>query len=214
MPVWDKKDNEGIDTVLVRGDFHKLKLAGAQEVASAIKAYDCVYGMKFGWGIGPASQEESEYPLITKVKLGKGEVWYLEANIFSDYNENANWTQISWYRGLLEKLLPTPSLRIISDNGTVEGVLHESKESSWIFILNHGGEQFSNNPGNQQKWARTFEPLPAFPIKIEIAVRNKKPKNVSCMGKKIEYSQKNGKLTIEIKADTIWKALKINWQKG
>jgi len=211
MPVWNKEDNEGIDTVLVRGDFHKLKLTGAEKITSAIKPYDCIHGLKFGWGIGPASREESEYPLITKMKLGKGEVWYLEANIFSDYNENANWTQISWYRRLLEQVIPSPSLRIISEAGTVEGVLHENKESSWIFIMNHGGEQYSNNPGNQQKWARTFEPLPAFPIRIELAAKNQNPKNVSSMGKTIEYSLKNGKVIIKMKADAIWKALKIDW---
>lgn len=212
MPVWNNDDiGGGVHTVLARGDFYKIELTGAEKVIPAIKPYDCLYGVKFGWGIGPASCEPSEYPLLTKMSIGKGEVWYLEASIFSDYEENANWTQISWFRGLLEKIIPDPDLRVVSEAGTVEGVLHKSEKSSWVFLINHGGEQYSGNPGDIKKWTRTFEPLPPFPIRVELTADNKQPDSVLCMGEKIDYSIANGKIVIEMTLDKIWKAIRINW---
>ncbi|MHC4872076.1 MAG: alpha-L-fucosidase [Planctomycetota bacterium] len=209
--TWEKEDNDGIDTVLIRGDFHKVKTTGAEVVMEAIKPYDCIYGLKFGWGIGPASFEKSGNPLLTKCKVGKGEVWFLEGNLFSDYEENANWTQISWYRHLLAKIITKPDLRIISEAGTIEGVMHANEKSSWTFILNHGGEQYSGNPGDCKKWTRTFEPLPAFPIRVEFAAKNDKPKSVTCMGNPIDYKIEDGNVVINMKLDAVWKAIRIDW---
>jgi hypothetical protein len=93
--------------VLVRGDFHRVKLAGAATVLHAIPAYDATNGFRYGWGIGPACDKPSSHPALTCSKLGRGEVWWLGTPIFTDYAQHANWQQLAWFRALLARIKPS-----------------------------------------------------------------------------------------------------------
>ena len=208
LPFWTAPDDQS--PVLVRGDFHRLALDGAATVLPAIRPYDCDHGVRFGWGIGPASVEPSELAALTRLKLGAGAVWYLEAPIFTDYEENANWTQIAWARDLLEQIVPEPTARVVSEAGTVEIVAHANASTTWAFLINHGGEQLCGSPG--KAWARTFAPVPPYPIRVEIRdASGRTPATVTAVGEPVPFSVADGTVEMDLTMDTIWRVLRVDW---
>jgi len=206
LPPW----SSGEQPVLVRGDFHRLSLSTAEPVLHAIQPYDCRHGIRFVFGgLGPASAEVSPYPALTRRRLGNGEIWYLEANIFTNYREIADWTQIAWTRSLLECLTPRPAARLVSQTGTVELVVHANAASTWLFLVNHGGEQLNGRYG----WTRTFMPVPAFPVTLEVrSPSGNTPQRVTRTGRSVKrWSFAGGTVTISLTMDTIWSVIRIDW---
>ena len=141
--------------------------------------------------------------------MGRGEVWYLEAALFSDYEAHANWTQIAWFRNLLSRLVPEPVAAVVSDAGTVELVAHGNENTTWAFLINHGGEQLV--PA-ERAWSRTFTPLPAFPVTLRICdASGREPKSVTAGAKGISWTMKAGAVEIAMAVDEIWRIVRVNW---
>jgi len=125
--------------------------------------YDCSHGMRFGHATGPISFECSDAPALTRHAVGRGAVWYLEANIGTCYQTVANYWQADWFRGLFERLLPRPTVRVVSEAGSVEVVVHATQDAVWAFLINHGGEQLCHGSAT----SRVFEWVPPYPIVLE-----------------------------------------------
>jgi len=202
FPAWETEGRP----VLVRGEFRKFKAAG-ETVANAIAPYDCSFGMRFGWGMGPASDQPSANPLLVRRALGGGEVWYLGAKLFSDYNWGANWTQIAWFRQLLGRVL-RPSVQLVSEAGSVEVVKRRLGSSTWYVLVNHGGERVT--PG--QLWTRTFGPPPAYPVTLVLREAAAPPKAVTVNDVAIKWRQlPDGTVALDLAMDSFWKVLRVDW---
>jgi hypothetical protein len=206
LPLWQADPDRS--PVLVRGDFHQLHLAEAEAVLPAIEPYDCRHGLRFGWGIGPAAGAPSAWPALTRRRLGAGEAWYLEAPIFSDYRQQANWTQIDWFRELLARLLPRPSARLISESGLVELTASANANSTWAFLVNHGGDQLVGDV----HWSRVLPPPPPYPVKIELAApADKKPERVTINAQPIAWNSRENRVEIPLTMDAYWKIVRVDW---
>ena len=207
LPLWETPEEKS--PVLVRGDFHKLGASEAETVLPAIRPYDCDHGVRFGWGIGPASDEPSEFPALVRRQMGQGEIWYLEAPVFTDYEENANWTQIDWFRELLRRIVPEQTARVVSDAGSVEVVVHANQNTTWAFLINHGGEQLTRG----RAWSRTFAPVPPFAIRLEIRVPSgRTPASVTWAGEAVPWCLAGESLVIEQNLDAIWRVFRVDWR--
>ena len=208
LPLWE--DDVDKSPVLVQGDFHRvLPDEGTEVVLHAIQPYDCSHGMRFGHATGPISFECSDEPALTRHTLGRGAVWYLEANIGTCYRTVANYWQADWFRGLFERLLPRPSVRIVSEAGTVEVVAHTTADAVWAFLINHGGEQLCHGTAV----SRVFDWVPPYPVILEVSVpEGKAVACVNCAGRALAYEVGEGVVRIPQTMDTIWRVVKVGWR--
>ncbi len=193
--------------VLVRGEFRKVTLRGAQTMVRAIQPYDLAYGIRFGWGIGPASKRPSKQAALAMRKFGKGEVWYLEAPLFSDYFSGGNWQQIEWMYGLLEQIQPKARARLHQPAGNVELVMRRSPKSTWAVLVNHGGEEFA---AGKLPWSRALAPSPAYPVTVELRDR-RSPKRVTCNGAECPFERRGAVLHVPLAMDAAWKVVRVDW---
>ena len=208
LPPWDADD--GVGPVLVRGDFYRMKPSDAETVAPAIRPYDCDHGVRFGWGIGPASVEPSPHPALTRRAVGQGEAWVLAAPIGSCYMDNINWTQIAWTRELLARLLPARKARVLSDAGSVEVVAHADGATTWAYLINHGGEQLAPS---LKCWARTLAPPPAFPVTLELRdPAGRRPSAVTRLGEPCEWEESEGVVKTSLVLDGLWTIVRVDWE--
>jgi hypothetical protein len=204
LPGWPGHES----AVLVRGDFYKLRLQGAKRLLPAIQPYDCTYGVKFGWGVGPASSSPSPFPALARMNLQRGTVWYLEAPIFSDYAQHANWNQQKWFKQLLKRILPDPFVRAENPAGSLEIVAHADDDTAWLFLINHSGEQL-----NENGWAWTILPVSPLDITVEIRdPRGRTPRLITQGNLPIPWQDTEGTNRVPMKMDTIWKILRISWK--
>lgn len=197
---------DGSLPVLVRGPFHKLTLKGAKAEIMAIPPYDLKYGVKFGWGIGPARGTKGTQPALTCRKLGKGTVWYLEAPLFSDYAAGGNWQQIEWFRKVMDRVLPAPCTRLRNSAGNVEMIVRRYQSETWIILVNHGAAETTGG-----SWPRVLPPLPAYSFVVEVRSQGK-PLSCFCNGKEQVISSGNV-FSVPVILDTPWKVIKIKWKK-
>jgi hypothetical protein len=195
--------------VLVRGDFFRHSMAGAEAVLPTVRPYDCVHGLRFGWGIGPAGDTYPDVPMLTRRALGLGTGWFLAARIFSCYQSNANWCQIAWLRECLARLVPAPVARVVSEGGTVEVVAHANARTTWLFLVNHGGEQLNG----RRTWARTFAPVPPYPIVLEVRdAAARQPRAVTGLGGGLDYGMQGDAVMIPLTMNRIWDVVRVEWK--
>lgn len=205
--IWLESPNGSLP-VLVRGTFHKLRLKGAKKELAAIQPYDLKYGVRFGWGIGPAQGTKGTHPALTCRRIGKGAAWYLEAPIFSDYAIGGNWQQTEWFREIMEMILPAPQARLLHSPGNVEIIARRRLNEKWIVLINHGAVQSEGSA-----WQRVLSPLPAYQIVVEVRT-DKLPVTVICGGEELgglDYS--GGVLRVPVIMDRPWKTIQIKWKK-
>ena len=207
LPLWTEDPTRS--PVLVHGPFHKTVATTAETVQFAIQPYDCSYGMRFGHATGPASFECSDVPAVTRLPYGDGEVWFLAAPVGSDYDRRANLWQAEWMRGLLERLVPDARVRVVSGAGTVEVVAHTSTDSTWAFLINHGGEQLSFS----MKTARTFDVVPPYPVTLEVRdPAGRAPRAVTVAGVPAAWDTQGGVVRVPQVADSIWRVVRVDWE--
>jgi hypothetical protein len=205
LPAWPQISHDM--PVLVRGDFHKLTLKGAKAMAVAIQPYDLAHGVRFGWGIGPASDKPSRFPALTRNRVGKGEVWYLEAPIFSSYAAGINWQQVEWISALLEKILPEPRARLRASAGNVELVSRRTQGATWAVLINHGGEE---HVYGLSAWPRVLTPLPAYSVRLELR-DERAPQRVAVNGADWRFERRGKVLAVDVTMDGIWKVVRVDW---
>lgn len=195
--------------VLVHGPFRRIAVDGAEVVLEAIRPYDCSFGMRFGHGTGPISFETCGEPILTCRPCGRGQVWFLATPIGSDYNERANYWQADWFAQLLRRLVPQPIARVVGECGSVEPVPHVDKDATWVFLINHGGEQLAFN----SRAARTFTCVPPYPVTLEACIPpGREVADVTVAGESIPFTVEGGLVRIPQTMDVIWRVVKIAWK--
>lgn len=197
--------------VLVRGDVFRLHLQEAEPVLHAIEPYDLRKGIRFGWGIGPAKEEESDQPIVTMRRLGAGRVYYLAVPLFSDYVQGHNWQQVEWFRAFLQRLLPMPRARVLSPGGGVEVVHYEAADgnTSWAVLVNHLGETLSHG---STPWARLAGGAVRVPVRLELAIpKGRRPASVKADGRDVRHQVADDRLTLEFELDALWRVLQVEW---
>lgn len=151
--------------MLVRGPIRDAALNGAECVLSWIAAYDARPGSRYGWGIGPSSHEISGVPALTRLAVGRGAVWFLNAPIASDYARMGTWGQCAWWGGILNRIAPAPRARLVDSGGNLELVVWEDPHATWLYLLDHGNEQLV---GEGRVWARSTRAPAARKFSLEI----------------------------------------------
>jgi len=165
--------------------------------------------MRFGHATGPMSFETSGIPALTRCQVGDGTVWYLEAPIGSDYHHKSNYWQAEWFRSLLERVLPRPLGRVVSDCGSVEIVPYTDTDGAWAFLINHGGEQLNFSSG----CSRVFPVMPPYPVTLEFAVpEGKTPVAATVAGNAQEFTFSDGVMRIPQICDSIWRVVRVEWK--
>ena len=205
LPAWDEEPE-----VLVRGDFHKTTLAGAEMVCPAIPAWDARHGHLYGWGIGPACDEPSEFPVLTCNEVGKGRAWFLCVGLFSDYARQGTWPQAGWMSGLLDRMRFCRRAHLESPWGRVELVVYADGGTTWSALVHHAGEEVIGIAG-ERAWARSVGPLPAMDVKLHVDAGDRKPARVTSGGQKVDYEAADGKIVVPVTMDRVWRVVRVDW---
>jgi len=205
LPPWEDEDE-----VLGRGDFHKLTLDGAEAVRHAIPAWDARHGHRYGWGIGPACDEPSDVPVLTRHTLGKGEVWYLGATLFSDYHAHGNWQQIGWWARLLDHM--AVKRRVILDEltGNVELVVYADEDHSWAVLVNLNGEQTTGI--GTRNWARTVGFVPNVDVTVRFPLDGRSAARVVSHGEEMEFLVERDTLNVPLVMDSEFEVVRVDWK--
>ena len=154
LPAWEKGQRD----VLVRGPIRQVSLSDAEKVLNWTAAYDAQPGRRYGWGIGPAADAASEQPALTSRRHGRGLICFLNAPIASDYAKTGNWAQAQWLVRLIDSLAGAAGTQVRESEGNVELIVWQDAKSTWIYLLDHEGEQLV---GEGRQWARrTRDPAP------------------------------------------------------
>lgn len=203
LPAWQK----GTDPVLVRGDCSWVNVNRAQKILPAIPPYDLRYGVRFGWGIGPAAERPAKSVLLSVTQVGKGKVWHLVCPIFSDYIIGINYPQMQWFTRLLARLQPSPSSGLTSEFGNVETITWRDGRTAWVYLINHGGEQFSTV--GHTPWRRTIGPLP--PLAVTLRVRGGRAAAVHDAGRRLRFRQAGGEIQVPVTMGNRWRVIRVDW---
>jgi len=204
LPPWDTEFE-----TLVRGDFHKAALRGATAVCLAIPAWDARHGHRYGWGIGPACDEPSPFPALTRQAVGKGEAWTLGAPMFSDYARHANWAQVAWWRQMIERMSLARRAQVHTPSGAVDLALYESTASTWAVLVNMTGEQVA---WNGRPWARTPGPVTAVKATLELAACGRVPGRVLVDGAPGEAASFRNQIQIPLNIAAEWRIVRVDWK--
>jgi len=208
LPAWSAGDEL---PTLVRGDFHPVQLTGAKCVLRVIQGFDARHGKRYGWGIGPACDEPSRHPVLTRHKLGRGEVWYLGARLFSDYARHANWQQLAWFAKFARQMKAACRAWIDSAGG-VELVWWENTRSSWAILIQHGAEQLCGTHAMPMPWTRTMQPVPSQEVVLHVETRGRVPGRVIAGGRRIPGSGRAGRLRVPLRLDSLWRVVRVDWR--
>ena len=152
--------------VLVRGDYFATHSTEAQVVAPLIEPMCTAYGERFGWGAAPPGDCASDHAALTCRPLGDGVVWYLAAPLASAYHQLGSWQHVMLTSALLRLVQPEPICRVESSHGHIEPVVYQSATSTFVVLVNHGGEHLSG-PG---RWARTWGAPPPCDVRLNLAI--------------------------------------------
>lgn len=212
LPAWKEAGKGGLP-VLCRGVVCPAEMKGAERVLPFIAPYGGRAGVKFGWGIGPASDEPSAHAAVTRFRVGKGEVWHLGAPIFSDYHAHGQWHQVAWFTGLLRRVQPESRAFLESTPGSVELVVWENASTTWAILLHHGGEQLIGNTRGLGSWARTLAPLPVLPVRLRLTRRGCFPAKVACGNMDISVERARGTVRIKASVARSWTMVRVDWRE-
>jgi hypothetical protein len=207
LPPWD---GGGESTpVLVRGAFHRAKPVQAEVMLRAIEPFHARPDHRFGWGIAPPSFEASDSPLLTRRRMGSGEVLWLGAPICSDYAAQGNWQQFHWFAELLNVLLPPRRAWLENPHGGVELVVWESGRSTHALLVNHHGEQLI---GGGLSWSRVLGPLPAIEVKLHFSRAGARIAHVEAPG--WEYSLAEDEATVVLRGclKSVFDGVHVDWR--
>jgi len=199
---------DGEPEVLVRGGMNAITTKGAEARLALIEAYDSVAGSRYGWGIGPSSHISSLNPALTRCALGRGEIWFLNAPIASDYARMGNWPQMAWISDLLENVAPEVRGVLLESGGNLELVLWQDSSSTWIFLLDHETEQLV---GEGRFWSRTTRCSATRDFALSIATQGRSPKLHTLRGEKIVAAANPTHLNITGAFKRPFCALRIDW---
>ena len=205
LPAWGEEPE-----VLVRGDFHKAVLSGAEMVCPAIPAWDARHGHLYGWGIGPACDEPSGYPALTCSKVGKGRAWFLGVGIFSDYARQGTWPQVGWMSGLLDRMGFQRRAYLDSPWGRIELVVYADERTTWSALVHHAGEEVIGIAG-EKTWARSVGPLPWMEVTLHVDAAGRKPGRVSMGGEGVDHEIADGEVVVPVTMDCVWRIVRVDW---
>jgi hypothetical protein len=209
LPAWPGMEKS---PVLVRGDVHALTLQGAKKILCAIPAYDAQHGVRYGWGIGPASEKPSPHPIVAVAKVGRGEVWYLGTPLFSDYAQHANWQQIAWFRAMIARCKAPLRAWIENPHGNVELVLWENATSTWAILIQHRGDQLCGTQGASMPWMRVMGPSPSQDIVLNLECRGRRVARARSEKTSLRATERRGHLRIPVRLDSVWRVVRVDWK--
>ncbi|MDD5729081.1 MAG: hypothetical protein PHV59_11010, partial [Victivallales bacterium] len=94
LPAWDEtEENEDEERTVVDGDIHRCYPGAAAALLHGFSQYDLTL---MGGGVNSAASEPDVHPLLTVNKSGKGQAFYFNAPIFTDYLEGLD-QQRAWF---------------------------------------------------------------------------------------------------------------------
>ncbi len=192
--------------VLVRGDFYRAALTGAEVICPAIPAWDARHGHRYGWGIGPACESPSPYPALVCAPVGAGKVWTFGTSILSDYAQSGNWQQAVWWKGMLDRMGFPRRAFLECETGGVELVVYADARTTWAVLVHHAGEQLVG------RWARSVGPLPAVPVRLRVATLGRRVRQILAREQVLRFTVDEDALTVPLVMDSVWRVVRIEWE--
>jgi hypothetical protein len=144
-------------------------------------------GAKFGHGLAPANAYEG-FAVATERIVGKGKVIYVAMPAFSQYWLNQNPYVAKLIFGLIDRLLPDPSVRV-ETRAQVEMVALRKGNDLIVHLVNHSGRERLLG-----YWSPLIEYMPEIrDIPVSIRIGKKSPAMAFApSGVKIQYERKDG----------------------
>ncbi len=205
LPSWEK----GRRDVLVRGPIRQGTPEDANVLLTWTAAYDARPGSRYGWGIGPSAEIPSEQPALTMRRVGRGQIAFLNAPIASDYAKSGNWGQAEWMTGLIGNLTGEAGARITGGAGNVELIVWRDARSTWLYLLEHEGEQLV---GEGRLWARrTRDPAPRT-CTVRLQGDGARAKLTALKAAQAEFIQVPGGIEIRCEFVAPFAAMRIDWK--
>lgn len=205
LPAWEKGERD----VLVRGAIREATLQGADKVLSWTAAYDARPGARYGWGIGPSSEVASEQAALTTRRHGRGQIAFLNAPLASDYAKTGNWVQAGWMMRLIGSLAGEVGVRVCEGAGNVELIVWQDAKSTWVYLLEHEGEQLV---GEGRQWARRTRD----PVARNCVVRVQRPaagaKLAVLQAAQADFIEVPGGMEIRCEFSAPFAAFRIDWK--
>lgn len=193
--------------ILVRGNLLSPILSGAKAVSFG---YPQQYAEELKDSPYPyynASDETPlEIPLLTQFKYGKGMVYFLNCGLLEDYADTALPAQMEWGKKLLQKLLPSPDVRLDGSSGNVELVSYDDPKGGKVFVLiNHGGRE--NSLRTIYVTEHISDPQPAY--RVNLMIRTETDLEVQCGKIKLPVKRKGKFAIVPVVMDSTWKFVKV-----
>ncbi|MDP6777648.1 MAG: hypothetical protein QGI83_12880, partial [Candidatus Latescibacteria bacterium] len=206
LPPWEDEPE-----VLVRSDFHKGALAGARMVCPATPAWDARHGHLYGWGIGPACDEPSEFPVLTCNTVGDGCAWSLRVSLFSDYAQQGTWPQAGWFSGMLDRMGFRRRAYLDSPWGRIELVVYADERTTWSALVHHAGEEVIGIAG-EKTWARSVGPLPRMEVTLHVDAGDRRPAGVTMRGQAVDHEVVEEEVIVPVSMDCVWRIVRVDWE--
>jgi hypothetical protein len=193
------------ERILVRGDVRNIELSSAEPLMFGYPQYDM---SRMGAGYNSSGDEPTDVPLLTHNRYGKGQCYFLNCAIFSDYADSVDDGQQQWVAELLKKIGTKTSFFLEAPNGEVEvSSWRYGQNNSAHIILNHSGRRTSF--GCQTEHISDPQPTQNVMLKIRSVAKNLK---VTLNGRKTKFVREKKFIRIPICMDTVWKIVKVEEQ--
>lgn len=203
LPDWGDERPADMEKTLVEGNIFRIKLSTAKAELFGYPQYD-LYRM--GAGYNSSADEQWDIPLLTHNKYGKGDVYFLNAPLFTDYVAGHP-DQLRWTKLFFKYIFPESKVVLDSESGNVEMSAYTcSPEKSLYILLNHGGRQTDLVRFIYSE--KIVQPQPVYPVVLKRKVNSEKV-SVKINGVESIYDVKNGVLEVPIAMDSLWKIVEV-----
>ncbi|MBQ6473398.1 MAG: hypothetical protein IJJ33_15540 [Victivallales bacterium] len=204
LPDWGNERPADTERPLVEGDVFRISLSTAKAELFGHPQYDL---SRMGAGYNSSAVEQWNVPLLTHNRHGRGDVYFLNAPLFTDYLAGHP-DQLRWTRLLLRRIFPESRAWLESEGGNVEMASYRCPGGGRLHVLlNHGGRQ--THLARTVYSEKIVAPQPVYPLRLKCRVRSKNVL-VRINGRETEKAAvENGAVEIPMRMDSLWKIIEI-----
>ena len=207
LPDWGNERPMDIERPLVEGDIRRITLSTAEAVLYGFPQYDL---SRMGAGYNSSADAPWDVPLLTRNRYGQGEVYFLNAPLFTDYLAGHP-DQLRWTRLLFKHIFPEGRLFLDSEGGNVEIASYRCSDKTSLYVLlNHGGRQ--THLIRTVYGEKIVAPQPIYPVVLKCRCNSGKV-IVKVNGAEVTAEVNgDGFLEIPLLMDALWKVIEITEQ--
>lgn len=191
----------GMDIDLIR-----VKPAGAEVILANLEPVSGhMTNRVVGW-LAPESFKESDVPMLTRNRFGKGEAWYLATGVFGHYERIRYFGLRRFILGIVDQILPEPQFLAEADGPVELSVRYqESSGITFCHLVNIAVEAVNISLETQYECV-----APCGPVTLRVRMAQP-PKTVTLEpgSRAAEYSFAHGVLTVKVSDVNIMETVAI-----